>query len=334
MAQQRVKQRTWSMLGDVKRRPTAYEVVTAKFHYHFRREPAPFELDPEVPLNQWYLRYREGSAFQVDDWEGFRDPAKLTYKDYVGLQHEREVYLDGVVDRAEATEWARTLPDAWIEAGREVVLPLRFALHILQMQALYVGQIAPSSFITNAAHFQAGDEMRRVQRVAYWTKAVSLARGDDDFASTEAARSRFENHEAWQPLRRVLEEMLVAYDWGEAFVALQLAVKPAVDALVEQGVARAAAASGDAMLAGVLEGCAEDGRRARSWARELVGYAVGLKPALGEVIQAHQSRWAEPAIEAAAAVGDLLRGAPGAVSGADVAEAARKLQADVAAAGV
>ena len=35
--------KTWSLLGDVKKVPSTYEVVTSKFHYHFRREPAPFD---------------------------------------------------------------------------------------------------------------------------------------------------------------------------------------------------------------------------------------------------------------------------------------------------
>ena len=94
--------KTWSLLGDVRRKPSTYEVTAASFHYHFRREPAPFELDPGMPLNRWYLEYREGSPFQVDDWEGFRDPHKLTYKDYVPLQHDRETYLDLLIDTHEA----------------------------------------------------------------------------------------------------------------------------------------------------------------------------------------------------------------------------------------
>ena len=99
---ERTTPKTWSLLGEVKRRPSVYEVTAAKFNYHFRREPAPFEMSTESPLNQWYLRYREGSVFNVDDWEGFHDPAKLTYSEYVTLQHDRETYLDGLIDHHEA----------------------------------------------------------------------------------------------------------------------------------------------------------------------------------------------------------------------------------------
>lgn len=92
--------RTWSLLGDVRRKLSPYEAVTSRFRYTFRREPAPFELDRGAPLNQWCPAYREGSAFPVPDWEGFRDPYRLTYKDYVTLQHEWKVHTDLLVDES------------------------------------------------------------------------------------------------------------------------------------------------------------------------------------------------------------------------------------------
>ena len=124
---QRRPHKTWSLLGDVKRRPSAYEVTAAKFNYHFRREPAPFEMDPQAPFNLFYLKHREGSAFNVPDWEGFRDPAKLTYADYVTLQHERETYVDLLTDHHEAAESVgcarRRLGRDAARAVRPVALP-------------------------------------------------------------------------------------------------------------------------------------------------------------------------------------------------------------------
>ena len=82
--------KTWTLLGDVRKKPSEYEIVTANLHYHYRRQPAPFELDPNTPINTWYLRYREGSPFQTDTWEGFRAPHGLTYQVDVQRQAERE----------------------------------------------------------------------------------------------------------------------------------------------------------------------------------------------------------------------------------------------------
>jgi toluene monooxygenase system protein E len=303
-------------------------VVTARFHYHFRREPAPFELDPGAPLNRWYLKYREGSPFQVDDWEGFRDPDRLTYRDYVGRQHEREVYLDGVIDRLEAEAPFAGVTSVWPRVAGELLVPLRFPLHVLQMVGLYVGQMAPSSFITNAAHFQAADEMRRIQRLAYWTKLLADA-FDPLYATTAHARTAWEDREEFQPLRQLLEELLVAYDWGEAFAALNLAVKPAVDAAVNTELARLAGANGDGLLAALLTDFGRDTQRSAAWSTDLVAYATGGSPELRDVLASWTERWAP---RAADAVGPLEQLAAGASGGQPVAlrEAALAAQARLA----
>ena len=118
-------------------------------------------MDPGWPLNTWYLANREGSPLQVANWEEFRDPYKLTYRDYVSMQHDREIYLDALVDKHEAADSVAALDPGWVETQRKLFVPLRFPLHVLPMTSLYVGQMAPSPYITNCAHFQAADEMRR-----------------------------------------------------------------------------------------------------------------------------------------------------------------------------
>jgi hypothetical protein len=44
------------------------------------------------------LALPRGLPFQVQDWEGYRDSVRLTCRDYVTLQHERELYVDGLID--------------------------------------------------------------------------------------------------------------------------------------------------------------------------------------------------------------------------------------------
>ena len=174
-ATQRRTPRTWSLLGDVKRRPSAYEATAAKFNYHFRRQPAPFEMDPQAPFNLFYLKYREGSPFNVADWEGFRDPAKLTYADYVTLQHERETYVDLLTDHHEAAESATALDATWVQTLRELFVPLRFPLHVMQMTGLYVGQMAPTAFIINCVNFQAAPRSQASRAVAVVARESSWA---------------------------------------------------------------------------------------------------------------------------------------------------------------
>jgi toluene monooxygenase system protein E len=188
--------RTWSIADAGRRRLREYEIVTGKFHYHFGRQPAPFDLDPDSAINQWYLRHREGSALRAADWEGFQDPAQLSYRRYIALQHDREIYAEGVVDHFEAADHDANLDPAWVRVLGRLYLPARFALHVLQITSLYVGQLGPSAAITNASFFQAADELRALQWIAYRAKSLSLTHGAA-LADSAVARSIWEDDPAW-----------------------------------------------------------------------------------------------------------------------------------------
>jgi toluene monooxygenase system protein E len=305
---------TWSMLGDVTKKVTEYEAVTAKFHYHFRREPAPFELDPQQDLNVWYVKHRENSPFNVADWEGFRDPHKLTYRSYVAHQTQRESYLENLVDDFETTDHDGGLDAAWVGVLERFWIPSRYAFHTLQMTALYVGQMAPSSFITNASHFQAADEVRRIQWGAYRAKSLSLTHGDS-LADSAATRARWEDDEAWQPLREAVEKMLIAYDWGEAYAALNLVIKPALDELFNVQLAAAALAHDDGLTARMATEFQRDAQRSRDWVAALATYAISNDAGHRALLQGWVDKWLPLAERAVVGLAPVLG------AGTDVPEA-------------
>lgn len=302
------RQKAWSLWAE-RRVPSEYEVVTHKLHYHFRREESPFELSPDIPLANWYRKYREGSPFNVDDWDGFRDPYQLTYRGYVRLQHERETYLNALIDEFEAKDHYRLLPREWVELLDKLYIPSRFSGHVLQMVAMYVGQMAPSSYITNAAYFQGADEMRRVQRSAYLAKALSLEHGAH-LADSQRTRRIWEEDTHWQPLRETLEHLLVAYDWGEAFTALNLVVKPMYDALFNNALSELAAENGDHLLALMADEFAKDAARSQTWSTALVKYALERKPDLEDTLKGWVQRWLPKAQAAVEGLAPLFAQAP------------------------
>lgn len=290
MQHRRELAKTWSLLSDLRRKPSEYEVVTTKLHYHFRRHPAPFELDPSTPINTWYLRYREGSPLQASTWEDFRDPHQLTYQTYVRRQAERESYLENLVDEFECRNHDARLQTDWVRVLDSLYLPARFPMHALQVGALYIGQMAPSSPITNAAYFQAADELRRIQWVAYQAKSLSLEH-DPKFASSTYTRRRWEEDAIWQPLRETVEKMLIAYDWGEAFVAVNLVVKPVFDEIFNIHLAELARAHEDALLALMLDDFELDSQRSRDWTVALVRYATAQRPENTELLRQWVDQW-------------------------------------------
>jgi toluene monooxygenase system protein E len=252
--------RTWSAFGELGRRPTEYEVVTHKLNHTLRKPP--LELGPEAHGNLWLERHRDQIRLQVPDWDRFRDPDQLTYRTYVKAQDENETFIDGLL-----SEFA-TLPTQDPSGSALALLqtcfaPTRYLAHGLQMISAYLQQLAPSSYIGNCAAFQTADHLRRIQRVAYRTRQLALAHPEIGFGTTE--RQIWEQHPQWQVMRRAVELLLVTFDWDDAFVGLNLVVKPLCDELTLRQlafVARELGASFDALLADNLF---LDAQRSQRW---------------------------------------------------------------------
>jgi toluene monooxygenase system protein E len=179
------------------------------------------------------------------------------------------------------------------------VAPLRFAFHGLQMIAAYVAQMAPGGRVVVAALLQAADEMRRVQCVAY--RLGQLRRGQPAFAGVdEESRALWQRHPGWQPLRRLIERLLVTYDWGEALVALNVCAKPVLDEVTMVELPAAARDRGDYLLGEIFFSLAADCRWHRAWTSALLAVAVADRPENAAAVERWSAAW-KPAVDEAAA---------------------------------
>lgn len=302
-------QRTYWHLAELGRKPGDYDIATTRLLYYLERG-----FETEVPLAPWYRRYQAGSPLTGVDWERFRDPRETTYARYVELQHGKEAFVDGVRAASADAGYDRRLAPAWRQQLAELIAPLRFAVHGLQMVAAYVGSMAPGGRIAVAAAFQAADEQRRVERLAYRLRELQLMGADCE------GRARWQSDAMWQPLRALVERLLVTYDWGEALIALVVAVKPRFDALFTAQLAELARAAGDDAFTNVLFSLGEDQRWHRDWARALIDLALGERRA---IVQAWAAQWAAPAMAAIAAFAPVFGDAmPAAVEATHAAWAA------------
>ncbi len=292
--------KTFRHLAEGRRLPSEYEIATTGLLYYL---PQGFEVP--TPLKAWYDRYQAGSSLKGADWEQFHDPRESTYARWVELQDRQETQLDGLLDAMD-TAYDSALPPAWIETWEWAFGPLRYPLHGLQMVAAYVGSMAPAGRIVVPALFQAGDEMRRIQRAAYRLAQLRVNRPGFGDRSLKLWRE----DAAWQPLRRLVERLLVTYDWGEALIALNLCVKPAVDGLFFAHAAATARGQRDPLWAEVLGSLHQDGLWHRAWATELVTVAIAADRANADVIRGWVDRWLPPAREAAEAFGRLSDSPP------------------------
>ena len=281
--------RTYWHLEKLKRKPSDYEITTSRLLYYVQRG---FEI--EVPVAQWYRDHQAGSKLQCSDWERFADPRETTYARYTALQSNREIYVDGLLQAAEQAGEDQRLSAEWVGRLGQILAPLRYPAHGLQMASAYVGQMAPAGRITICALLQTGDDIRRVQRLA--SRFKQLQKLHPKLA--DHGRMLWETDPAWQPLRQAIENLLVAWDWGEAFTALNFAVKPAFDELFNVALGPLAHANGDAALQKMLLSLNEDCRWHREWSAALVRVALSDRPANREALEGWLAKWRPLALAA------------------------------------
>src|ERR1700722_10721254 len=298
--------KTYTRLAVGRRVPLEYELVSTDLHYN---HPMRFELSAANPVVAWYYRYREGSALRARDWERFSDPRRTTYRGYTQLQDGREDVIDGLLREIDDTGYDRQLDVYWLRFLDRWYFPLRYPVHGLQMLAAYVAQMAPASRITNCAAFQAADEMRRVQRIAYRTAQVNG--GPVDAATLRRQQTAWEDAPALQPLRELIEYALVTYDWDEAFIVTNAVIKPRIDRLVNQEIAGSlATANGDPILTSIHFSLDEDARWHHAWTAELLRHLINDTPSNADAVSSWLDKWQPLASDALHAAAGILADAP------------------------
>ena len=333
-SQGRQRKQPWSLWTE-KRVPSEYEAVTFKFHNHFRNEPAPFELSEDWSINVFYRTNRENSPLvaSVDDWEGYRDVRAYTYRRFVEEQKDREVYCDNLIDEFEARGHYEKLSPAWLDFLGDYYLPVRFPGHAAQMSVVYLGQMAPSAFVTNTFYFQMANEMRRVQRQAYLAQVLAMDTGRPELAETERARASWTQAPEWQGLRELVEKQLIAYDFTEAFASRQLVLRPIFDHLFNTEFAQIAERNGDGLLSMLhADFRTYDQSYATDNTKGLVAYATAKAETNRSLLKDTAARWQALGEKAAKGIAEGFAKASGADSATDIArrtiDAQQKLLAD------
>ena len=298
------QQKTYWHLLHQKRMPTEYEIVTSKLLCYTGEGFTGKRFELDVPLKDWYRQYQEQSPLVCSSWEKFRDPRETTYTKYTDLQRDKEIFVDGILDEIELTGYDAHLRPAWLQIFATLVAPFRYPSHGFQMIASYVGQMAPSGRITIAAALQSADEMRRIQRIAYRIRQLQqIYRG---FGAD--SRTLWQTDPIWQPLREVVEKLLVAYDWAESFIGLNVVLKPLVDELFMKCVSEVALREGDYLLGQIFYSLNEDCQWHRQWSESLVRMALEDNVGNRDTIQRWINQWYPLAARAVHTFALLLEG--------------------------
>jgi toluene monooxygenase system protein E len=288
------QQKTYWHLLQQKRMPTEYEIVTSKLLCYTGEGFTGKRFELDVPLKDWYRRYQEESPLVCSSWEKFGDPRETTYTKYTELQRDKEIFVDGILEEIERTGYDAHLRPEWLHIFPRVVAPFRYPVHGFQMIASYIGQMAPGGRITIAAALQSADEMRRIQRIAY--RIRQLQQIYPGFAAD--SRSLWQTDSIWQPLREVVEKLLIAFDWAESFVGLNLVLKPLVDELFMKHLSDFALREDDYLLGQIFYSLNEDCQWHRQWSESLVRMAIEDNAGNRDTIQGWINQWYPLAVHA------------------------------------
>jgi toluene monooxygenase system protein E len=271
-----------------------------------------------LPLGKFYEEHQAGSRLRLVDAEQFADPRQTTYSRYVARSAESEAYVEGVFASMEEQRYDERLPAAWKQSLASVLGSLRFPVHGLQMASAYVGQMAPSGKITVCALFQTADELRRIQRIAY--RLTQLA-GETD--AVIHGKDDWQNAPMWQPLRELIERLLVAFDWAEALIALNVCIKPIIDEVFMVHLPKLGSEQGDYHLTELFGSLAAGCRWHQDWAFALLDVALRQEPRNSDAVAGWLASWQPRALSAARAFEAVLPGASGAAEKANEAAARR-----------
>ena len=142
--------------------------------------------------------------------------------------------------------------------------------------------------------------LRLLTAVAYRTAQL---RRDRSEVKPAQHRSTWEESKHFQPLRELIEQALVRYDWAEAFVLTNVVIRPRLDHWINEELAGALApANGHPILRSMHFSLGQDSQWHRDWTAEAIRVSIADDPSDGDVICVWTEAWAPLADTAVASL--------------------------------
>jgi hypothetical protein len=281
------------------RRLSEYEELTQLMQWH-----APFHINADRPSHEVWTT--DSTALQCTDWAAFRTPDKLYYRTYMAAQSKAERSVHEAFDFAADSKQLSEVDPRHVDAIREVLGAAHFSDWGLCMVHQQATRFALSSWVAGATAFMMFDELRHAQ--LYGRLALAY---EEHYSGFDAGHEQWMCDPRFQPLRRVVEELLAELDWAKAVVLGGTIVEPLVTTAI-QGLLRGRGIStGDAVTTFVCQSISRDKERHRGAAAALTDL-LAADPEFGADNRARLGVWGSEwlgrtlaAVEALAA-GDVL----------------------------
>jgi len=293
-----------------KRRASTYEEVT---------------IDTQISVDRhltggWLLAFEDGrgshslgsTALRVSDWFDWRDPGELWERPFYQQAAQAAREQDAAVAAARSEGLFARMTEEWRQFLQSSLQLPAFYEHGLWRALCGAARPALSDLLTHAIVLEAAMKQRQAQDLVVYAMDLEPEIGE---CSTEAARTRFLEEDAWQPVRALIEHVNAKPDWAERVIAINLSIEPLLGSLLRREMLLVPASlNGDPVTPVIIGNAQREWLWYRDWTSELIDFCVGdgeFGAQNREVLRGWAADWNAQADAAADALLSELERVPG-----------------------
>lgn len=251
------------------------------------------------------------SALRLADPYAYTDPRQFFYTPYVTNRAALHEEFGKTLAYLEERELLPRMPEAWRAILASVVVPLRHYESGAQLISVTGARFAYGTSLEQCCTFAAFDRIGNAQMLS--RVGIALGAGTADILTT--AKQEWLDSDHLQPLRRLVEEIMIVDDWAEGLLAIDI-VDSLIYPLLYTGLDERALIGGAGAYSLFAQHLSKWFTDQRKWLDALIA-AWRDDPDNGESNQSHMARidstWRPRAQQAADAlssvVDDRLNGA-------------------------
>lgn len=253
-----------------KRRPSLYEELT---------------IDTQISTERhlhggWLVTFADGrgshslgsTAVRVADWFDWRDPAELWERPFYQQAARAAREQDDAVAAARNEGLFARMTAEWRTFLQSSLQLPAFYEHGLWRALCGAARPALSDLVTHAIVLEAAMKQRQAQDLVVYAMDLEADIGE---CSTEAARTRWLEEPAWQPVRALVERVSSVHDWMERVIATNLCIEPIIGSLLRREMLLVpASVNGDPVTPVIVGNAQREWLWYRDWTIELVRFCV------------------------------------------------------------
>ena len=265
------------------------------------------------------------SALRLTDPYSYTDPRQFYYTPYVTNRASMHDEFGKTLAYLEQRDLLAKLPAGWQAFLGSIVVPLRHFESGAQLVSVAGARFAYGTSLEQCCTFAAFDRVGNAQMLS--RVGIAVGAGGRDQLTT--AKREWIEGEHLQPLRRLIEEIMIVDDWAEGVLAVDL-VDSLVYPMIYRGLDEAALLGGAgaySLFAQHLTGWFTDQRKwldalIKAWATD-EERGEANREVLARIVSTWGPRAEEAAVALASAIDDQIPGSDRAAALAEIAESER-----------